>query len=93
MSIIGDIHMPNRTLCDVLEAMRKCYETRNFSYLGGLVEEAQDMGNRMESSLYDKSDYRRIQKKIKELKAEQKRLEDENRVAVAALTMLKGPTK
>ena len=82
--------MPNRTLCDVLEAMRKCYETRNFSYLPGLVEEAQDMGNRMESSLYDKDDYRRIQKRLKELRAEQEKLEAETETVKAKLKVLKG---
>ena len=31
----------SRTLCSVLEEMRKCFETRNFSPLHGLIEEAQ----------------------------------------------------
>lgn len=48
--------MPNRTLCEVLNEMRTCYETRNFSYLKGLIEEAQSMGNRMEAALGDKRD-------------------------------------
>ena len=34
----------NRTLCSVLEEMRKCYETRNFAVLPGLIEEAQTYG-------------------------------------------------
>ena len=46
----------NRTLCDVLDEMRKLHETRNFSGLLGLIEEAQSMGNRMESGLNDKKD-------------------------------------
>lgn len=50
--------MVNRTLCGVLEEMRKAYETRNFSYLPGLIEEAQRMGNRMEAALSDKHDLR-----------------------------------
>jgi superfamily I DNA/RNA helicase len=64
--------MPNRTACDILEEMRKCYETRNFSYLLSLVEEMQSTANRMEASLYDKSDYERI---IKAKKEEQKKLD------------------
>ena len=65
----------NRTVCDVLEAMRKAHETRNFSYLPGLIEEAQDMGNRMESALYDKSDLNRARKSVNKLKKEKKQLE------------------
>lgn len=39
--------MPNRTACDVLEAMRQCSKTGNFSYLPGLVEELQNITIRM----------------------------------------------
>lgn len=46
----------NRSLCDVLDEMRKLYETRNFSGLLGLIEEAQSMANRMEAGLGDKKD-------------------------------------
>lgn len=67
--------MPNRTLCSVLDSMRKAYETRNFSYLPGLIEEAQDMANRMEASLYDSSDYKHIQTKVKDAKKELETLE------------------
>ena len=45
-----------RTLCDVLSEMRACQETLNFSSLLGLIEEAQGMGNRMESALAMKKD-------------------------------------
>jgi hypothetical protein len=52
--------------------MRKAHETRNFSYLLGMIEEAQNMANRMEAALEDKNDlehYRREKKKaIEELK-------------------------
>lgn len=61
--------MPNRTLCAVLEEMRKSYETRNFSYLPGLIEEAQTMGNRIEASLWDQHD-------VKDLREERKELEE-----------------
>lgn len=43
----------SRTLCDVLEEMRRCVKTLNFASLLSLVEEAQTMGNRMEASLND----------------------------------------
>ena len=58
---------PNRTICDVLEAMRDCYKTRNFAYLHSLIEEAQNMANRMEASLSDKGDCERYLKERSEL--------------------------
>ena len=67
--------MPNRTLCDVLKEMRKIHETRNFSYLLGLIEEAQTMGNRMEAVLNDIHDIDYLRKTRKRLEKEIKRLE------------------
>ena len=58
----------NRTLCSVLEEMRQCYETRNFSPLRGLIEEAQTYGNRMEAKLSDVQEYESLKKRYKELK-------------------------
>ena len=76
-----DGYFVNRSLCDVLEEMRKCFETRNFSPLLGLIEEAQSMGNRMEAAISDKKDIAKMQAewhelrgKIKELRAEAKSL-------------------
>jgi hypothetical protein len=70
-------HMPavnidpwNRTLCGVLEEMRKCYETRNFAPLLGLIEEAQTYGNRMEAKLSDTHRYEQLKERHKKLKAE-----------------------
>lgn len=68
--------MPNRTICDVLAAMRECSKTKNFSYLEGLIEEAQNMANRMEAALWDQSDIKSKEDYRKELKADIKRLED-----------------
>jgi hypothetical protein len=74
----------NRTACDVLEEMRKCYKTRNFSYLEGLTEELQAMANSMESSLYDqkkfkeqKEYYQGLKKKIKQLEEKKESLSDD----------------
>ena len=73
--------MCNRYLCDVLREMRVCHETRNYSYLMGLIEEVQVLGNRMEAGLGDKHDvasYReersRLKKEILELKKEKNTL-------------------
>lgn len=60
----------NRTLCNVLEEMRKLHETRNYCSLLGLIEEAQSMANRMESKLYDMKDYEWAQKEYKRLSKE-----------------------
>lgn len=74
-----DGYFVNRSLCDVLEEMRKCYETRNFASLLGLIEEAQTMGNRMEAAIGDKKDIARmnaewheLRDKLKELRTEAK---------------------
>ena len=72
-----DGYFVNRSLCDVLEEMRKCYETRNFASLLGLIEEAQTMANRMEAALGDKRDIPRmnaewheLRDKLKDLRAD-----------------------
>jgi hypothetical protein len=68
--------MPNRVICSVFDEMRKCCETKNFSYLPGLIEEAQCLANRMEAALYDQSDLKFAEKKLSELKKELKLLEE-----------------
>ncbi len=71
--------MPNRTICEVLEAMRQSNNTRNFSYLDGLIEEAQYLANRMEAALWDQRDFKRTQEKHKDLREEVKQLKAEAR--------------
>ena len=68
--------MPNRLLCTVLDEMRECVKTLNFSYLSGLIEEAQSLGNRMEAHLYDIKDLNRLHKDIKALKKKKKKIEE-----------------
>lgn len=63
-----------RTLCEVLEDMRKCGATRNYSYLEGLIEEAQSMGNRMEAKLDARKDLNKYREEIRELEKEIKKL-------------------
>jgi seryl-tRNA synthetase len=67
----------NRTVCSVLEEMRKLNETRNYSSLLGLIEEAQFMVNRMEAALHDAKDIRRLTEKRSELKKEVEELKCE----------------
>lgn len=66
--------MPHRYVCDVLEEMRKCFKTRNFASLLGLIEEAQTMANRMEAAVNEKADYEAWRKRVKKEKAELKKL-------------------
>lgn len=67
---------PNRTLCDVLREMRECYNSRNFSHLLGLIEEAQTMGNRMEAGLEYGRDINRLHAKTSKLYKEWKELKE-----------------
>jgi len=56
--------------------MRDCIKTLNFSYLSGLIEEAQSLANRMESRLYEIKDFERLHEDIRKLKVEKKKLEE-----------------
>ena len=69
--------MPNRLLCTVLDEMRECVKTSNFSYLSGLIEEAQSLGNRMEAHLYDMKDHDRLLDDIRDLKKKKNKLKEE----------------
>lgn len=66
---------PNRTICDVLREMRECTKTQNYSYLLGLIEEAQTMANRMEAALWDQNDIEYARKQHKKLKKEIEQME------------------
>jgi len=67
--------MTNRYICTVLDEMRDCVKTSNFSYLSGLIEEAQSLANRMESRLYEIKDFEKLHEDIRKLKTEKKKLE------------------
>ena len=67
----------NRTLCEALEEMRACVKTGNYSYLPGLIEEAQSMGRRMEASLEDTNDLESTARQRKASMKEQEKLERE----------------
>ena len=65
----------NRHICSVLDEMRDCTKTLNFSYLLGLIEETQSLASRMEAKLYDMKDYDRLLDDIRDLKKKKKNLE------------------
>lgn len=73
----GYVSYPNRTLCDVLDDMRRCFDTLNFSPMKSLIEEAQVIGNRMEAGLGDNKDLGRLREMrsnlIKEVELLEKR--------------------
>lgn len=71
--------MPHRYICTVLDEMRDCLKTNNFSYLGGLIEEAQMMGNRMESRIYEVKEWEELRKEIKELEAKLEKLQEKEK--------------
>ena len=66
----------NRYICSVLDEMRDCVKTLNFSYLLGLIEEAQTLALRMEAKLYEIKDYERLHEEIRALKKKKKALEN-----------------
>ena len=68
--------MTNRYLCSVLDEMRECTKTLNFSYLLGLIEEAQTLANRMETKLFEIKDFERLHEDIAKLKKQKKKLEE-----------------
>ncbi len=68
--------MANRYLCSVLDEMRDCGKTLNFSYLLGLIEEAQTLGSRMETKLFEIKDFERLHEDIAKLKKQKKKLEE-----------------
>ena len=57
----------HRTICSVLEEMRSCNETKNYSYLLGLIEEAQSMANKMESKIDLIKDFEELKEQCKNL--------------------------
>ena len=65
----------NRYICSVLDEMRECVKTLNFSYLLGLIEETQTLASRMEARLYDQKDHEHLLDDIRDLKKKKKALE------------------
>ena len=72
----------NRNLCEVIEEMRMCDKTRNYSYLKGLIEEVQSMGNRMEAVLEDFKDIENSHEQKREAEKELKKIKKEMKEAV-----------
>lgn len=67
-------YYPNRTVCAMLDDLRECHKTRNFSYMLGIIEEIQYSVNRMEASLWDQKDVTKLREEISKLKKEKKYL-------------------
>ena len=71
----------SRVLCEVLHEMRECAKTGNYSYLPGLIEEAQSMANRMEAKLSQVKDIDKVDQRWHDLKAKEKELREREKVA------------
>ena len=69
--------MTNRYICTILTEMRNCDSTRNYSYILGLIEEAQSAANRMESALEDYGDIGYVTEELSKLKKELRVLKKE----------------
>lgn len=67
----------DRTMCDVLEEMRMASKTKNFSYIDGLIEELQSMGNRMEAGLERYGNIEKAETEVLKVRAELKQLQRE----------------
>ena len=80
MSKLDYYYYPNRTLCDVLEEMRKMHETRNYAALLAMIEEVQHLANKMEAALGDAKDIRKLSEQRSELKAEVMKLREEKKI-------------
>lgn len=63
-----------RYICDVVEEMRECCKTLNFSTLRGLIAEIHSMGKRMEAGLQHKNDWEYWREKHQNERNEAKRL-------------------
>ena len=85
--------MPNRLVCNVLDEMRECSKTRNFSYLDGLIEEVQTLVNRMEAKLFDFKELEDLNESIRESKADLKRLKQKIKLAEEELEVTESLNK
>lgn len=70
--------MFGRTLCSIFSDMRSCSKTKNFSYLDGLIEEAQAGANSLESALWDKKKLEYVKDNFKEFKKAYKKVKKNN---------------
>ncbi|GAF67898.1 unnamed protein product [marine sediment metagenome] len=77
-NIPGDVS--TRCMCAILDNMRECLKTNNFSYLSGLIEEVQYRTERMEDAIGKLDGWegvRDLEKKRTRLKEEISKLEAE----------------
>jgi len=66
-----------RFLCNIFEDMRACIKVMNFSYLPGLIEEAQYRANRMETIIDRNMDWKRMQQNYERIKKDVEELRKE----------------
>lgn len=66
----------DRFICSVFDEMRECCKTGNYSYLPGLIEEAQTMANRMENALSQQKGIKEVDEAWHKAKAKNKFLNE-----------------
>ena len=67
----------SRYMCDVLEEMRTCYKTYNFSPVMSLIEEAQILASHMEGGLSGIKGLKDLENDIHKLKVARRKLKAE----------------
>ncbi len=94
-NLLSRYYYANRTVCTVLEEMRKCFDTLNFAPVKGLIEEVQMLANRMESALSEKKDVEELHKERKKLLEEVRALDaeiEQKKAVKEALDKIVGPS-
>lgn len=82
-----------RTICDMLEEIRNCFKTHNYSPIPGIVEEIQSAANRMESALESAKQIPKIMAERSKKKDELRKIEKEIDKAKKKLDGLKKKNK
>jgi len=83
---------PNRTMCDVLDAMLKMHKRYSFGELPGMVEELRYMAQRLETVIEDRRDVDKFKIMRSELKSDLKKLQAEVKQAKREKDLLLGGT-
>lgn len=66
---------PTVSLCSILDHMRSCHKTRDYSRLPALIEDAQFVGDRMEDALSSVESLKKLTEARSKLKKQVKKLE------------------
>lgn len=82
-----------RYLCTVLDDMRTCDKTKNYGALAGLIEEAQMMGNDMESAISMQKSIPKLRREYDKVRKAYKKLVKEYETLLAEVKPLRAKSK